>query len=348
MAMKAPLRILCLHDNHSNAAELKETLDLLGGRLCEHHNIDLVYVNSPLVTLQSENNDDDEVHRPRVWWEGEERGSADDGEIRYSGLDASMMLLRQIWASCPFWGIIGIGQGAAVAALLAMMLHSAILKESNETVDEMMPRLSPMPPQFAVFIAGQSLLVQDEQLMDEIAFPTLHIIDPPTDTNRTSHQQQERLVRQFGGAVHHRTTAATFSRQDFNAMGRFVCEQKKWLVSDGTALSLYRQEVVALRTALHVAEQEAADVVAESIANDPPAALMAVIRPSDVAGWKGNKRRQPDEEGGGAPCPFEFLLQRRKRSGKGASRVHPNQQQNRQQFEKEETDSDQKVQSTDT
>ena len=82
---------------------------------------------------------------------------------------------------------------------------------------------------------------------------------------------------------------------------------------------------MALQTALHLAEQDAADCIAETIALNPPAALMAVIRPQAVAGWKGNRRRQPGEEGGGAPCPSEFLLHRQERASAaaGASRVHP-------------------------
>jgi hypothetical protein len=95
-------------------------------------------------------------------------------------------------------------------------------------------------------------------------------------------------------------------------------EQKKQLRKSGG-------NILALQNQLYLAEQEAADFVAQIIAEDPPTALMAVISPQNVGGWSGEKRRQPNEEGGGAPCPADFLLKREKRAGdaNGPSRVHP-------------------------
>jgi hypothetical protein len=82
--------------------------------------------------------------------------------------------------------------------------------------------------------------------------------------------------------------------------------------------------VLALQNQLYLAEQEAADAVARQIAADPPKALMAVISPQNVGGWHGARRREFGEEGGGAPCPPEFLLKREKRpDADGPSRVHP-------------------------
>ena len=69
-----------------------------------------------------------------------------------------------------------------------------------------------------------------------------------------------------------------------------------------------------LQNQLYIAEQEAATLVAREIAQNPPNPLMAVITPQNVGGWSGSKRRGPNEEGGGAPCPSEFLLNREKRS----------------------------------
>ena len=85
--------------------------------------------------------------------------------------------------------------------------------------------------------------------------------------------------------------------------------------------------VLVLQNHLYLAEQEAATAVAQRIAMDPPKALMAVISPQAVGGWSGGKRRAPNEEGGGAPCPPEFLLKRENRTTNpnGPSREHPNQ-----------------------
>ena len=84
--------------------------------------------------------------------------------------------------------------------------------------------------------------------------------------------------------------------------------------------------MLALQNQLYYAEQEAAQVVARCIAENPPKPLLAVISPQAVVGaTSGGKRWQFGEEGGGAPCPSEFLLRREKRAGdlNGPSRVHP-------------------------
>ena len=87
-------------------------------------------------------------------------------------------------------------------------------------------------------------------------------------------------------------------------------KQKNHLrASDGDA-----RNILVLQNHLYVAEQAAAHAVAERIAMDPPKALMAVISPQNVGGWSGGKRRAFGEEGGGAPCPSEFLLKREKRT----------------------------------
>ena len=84
-------------------------------------------------------------------------------------------------------------------------------------------------------------------------------------------------------------------------------------------------------------EQEAAHMVAEQIAANPPKTLMAVIQPQKVGGWSGRKRMGPQERGGGAPCPSEFLLKREKRTTNpnGPTRNHPNDVRNSQQEEEQ-------------
>lgn len=149
------LRILCLHDAHSSASGLKSHLTMLGDRLYQKHGIDLVYINSPLCALAfgGETN--------RVWYETHTKNpnpgpSADDDtqpqqeqeQEQLLGLDASLCLLQQIWASMPFWGILGIGQGAAVGSLLSLL-------------PEIKPRAK-----FGIFIQGEALIQEAEQLID--------------------------------------------------------------------------------------------------------------------------------------------------------------------------------------
>ena len=101
---------------------------------------------------------------------------------------------------------------------------------------------------------------------------------------------------------------------------QFIIEQKKKMRQDGECRAL------ALQNQLHFVEQEASRLIAQRIADNPPNVLMAVVAPKAVAAG-GMKRRGPNEEGGGAPCPAEFLLRRDTRSnldseGK-SSRMHP-------------------------
>ena len=371
------LRILCLHDNYSNAFDLQNEFHLLGKKLYDNHSIDLVYVNGPLIITTTDSTIDEK--QKYVWWEERNEASdvsssgmmgtvsrqasskeircpiddvensqvSNDNErelqaqvertdpelpshqtIRYDGLDASLMLLRQIWNSCPFWGILGVGKGAAVAALFTTLLESDVLTyhaaTENTDTPTALPRL-PMPPslpQLIVFVSGETLLSVDEPLLVSNHFNTTQSTHSPLILHLVDNDilpEQELLVRQFshGSQVERRekflsSRRDAFTRHDLNIIGRFICQRKQGLYSsqnDDTE-SLFdhknqQKQILALQTALYNAEQDAANCIAETIALNPPAALMAVIRPQMVAGWKGNRRPQP--EGGGAPCPEEFL-----------------------------------------
>jgi hypothetical protein len=122
--------------------------------------------------------------RGRVWWEDASAGkknndnnnndnehtttsTGDDsagasasaaataGGSKYLALDASLLLMRQVWNSMPFWGVLGVGDGAAVASFLPLL-----------PVDPM--------PAFGIFVHGTTLLDEEESLID--AWPCLHIV----------------------------------------------------------------------------------------------------------------------------------------------------------------------------
>ncbi|KAI2494717.1 serine hydrolase [Fragilaria crotonensis] len=223
--------------------------------------------------------------RRRIWWEAME-------DHDYVGLDASLLHIQQIWKSMPFCGILAVGQGAAVASLLPM-LETGI--------------------GFGVFVYGQALLEEDEPMMAN--WPCLHIVDEL----RTTDPATQRLVTQLPGQVHV-AASLKLTNTEWNVMGKFLVEQKKEMRVSGTG------EELVLQTHLHLVEQEASRMMAQVIADNPPKALMAVIQPNaEVSGWSGPKRRPFGAEGGGAPCPPEFLLKREKRSTNpnGPNRQHP-------------------------
>ena len=155
------LRILCLHDAHSSASSLKNALSKLGDRLYQKHGIDLVYINSPLCATVASDTD-------RVWYDSDRtrrssqqptapEATADGQQEQLIGLDASLCLLQQIWASMPFWGILGIGQGAAIGSLLSLL-------------PDVKPRAK-----FGIFIQGEALIQEAERLVDADDWSCLHI-----------------------------------------------------------------------------------------------------------------------------------------------------------------------------
>jgi hypothetical protein len=125
-----------LHENNSSAAELYDKLQKLDRRLYRNHQVELVYVNSPLRTDDKGSN---------VWWEeGEEKV--------YLGLDASLLHIRQVLGTMPFSGILAVGQGAGLASLLPLM---------------------GIELELGIFVNGHALLEEEERLVDD--WPVLHI-----------------------------------------------------------------------------------------------------------------------------------------------------------------------------
>lgn len=72
-----------------------------------------------------------------------------------------------------------------------------------------------------------------------------------------------------------------------------------------------------MQNELFAVEQEAANLVARHAMENPPASLMAAIVPAVAArknvvgAWSGSKLFK---EGGGAPCPSEFILTNQERA----------------------------------
>jgi len=133
----------------------------------------------------------------------------------------------------------------------------------------------------------------------------------------------------------------------FNIIGKFLVSQKNKLHSNSKS-----RELMMLQHQLLNVEQLATIAISEEIQRNPPNALMAVIGPSAmmpkmssgndndttdgklddadinqqgaarevvkvvdkaVGAWQGGRRRGFGEEGGGAPCPEEFLLREEER-----------------------------------
>jgi Serine hydrolase (FSH1) len=161
-----------------------------------------------------DNNENSRVHDSRSNEEQQQQEQHQKQEQQhYVGLDASLLLLQQIWKTSSYptsLGILGVGQGAQMGALLSLMLHSNMQHES--TLDEPDARV-PLsnhsnvvipPPRFAIWInastASASSLWSDERerLIDEM--DCLHFV-ARNQSNSNTESSSYRLYQQFGGQV---------------------------------------------------------------------------------------------------------------------------------------------------
>jgi hypothetical protein len=201
-------------------------------------------------------------------------------------------------------------------------------------VSSLLPPLLQQQPavsslEFAIFIDGKAMMEEEECLMSD-DFASLHVLH--SDEAIDADDKVQRLLQQYPGQIHWskiRSSSNRLAKSDLNAIGKFLVQQKKRLLRDNDN---HNREQLVLRTQLHRLEQEASQLIAQEIAANPPKALMAVITPQSqhVGAWTGARRREFGAEGGGAPCPPEFLLKRDKRrdqddtrSSSGPSRQHP-------------------------
>ncbi|KAL7558497.1 hypothetical protein ACA910_003966 [Epithemia clementina (nom. ined.)] len=187
----------------------------------------------------------------------------------YVGLDASLLLLKQVWRSSSAIGILGIGQGASIGALLTLILE----QEARSTGKT-------LPPQFGVFVNARSSLLPNDFPEDSIPFLNhrgqqfLHLYseqssdpngesracEPKRNTNKDTHAVNAReeawlLHRQFGGEWHEHSSPSSASSPlrssshenarrneemlkrpswkpnniDLNRIGRFLVTQKNLL-----------------------------------------------------------------------------------------------------------------------
>jgi len=315
------MRVLCLHDQLSSGSDLSNTLHKLVQKLQTRHGIELTFVNSPLVVNQRDEDTKDPITRSdeRIWF--------DENKV---GLDASILNLRQIWShslhSNPFSGILGIGQGAAIAAIIPHLRFQSILDEEG-TGTAMFEGL-----RFCTFIHGWDILASADspnECYDDVEnISTLHI-------TTESDMRSKLLFYRYGGKKDD-SSAQDYQIQDessrnicsndtdvrmLNEVGKyFVAQKKKFLLEQRSNSAQYQQlrqaqnnatttnpdaniheslgdgvgsdelgvvlDAETTRMKIVQLENKAISLLNASIAHNPPKALMAVITPNDD---KGNK-----------------------------------------------------------
>ncbi|KAL3796175.1 hypothetical protein ACHAWO_008111 [Cyclotella atomus] len=337
------MRVLCLHPEASSALSFSKHLSKLEERLWEKHGIELYFVDAPLLDVNR--HDDEQCAPSRRWYVQETISTNDTSTVKYSGLDASLLHLSQIWArgganssnqngvmgEClSFQGILGFGQGANIGAMLPLLSYNYNEEEDEKKIER--------PPifqglQFIMIVDGVDLVHQDNAA-DEIELDTdlyvgeegvqsLHVIfDNKSEECKSN---STRLAKQYGpnAEIHHckQTDSTTCAPALSNILGKYLVSQKNKLYGNSET-----RQLIALQNRLANVEQLATLAIAQEIQRNPPKALMAVIGPvvnnekenevdvgMAMGAWQGPRRRGFGEEGGGAPCPEEFLLKENER-----------------------------------
>ncbi|KAL3787264.1 hypothetical protein HJC23_004138 [Cyclotella cryptica] len=404
------MRVLCLHPEASSALQFSKHLEKLEERLWKKHGIELCFIDGPLLDVMPPGTlggIEEGGSQSRRWYveekindmlslspsEFDDSSPSKAPSTIYSGLDASLLHLAQIWnrggANCsnhngasstvgglmmgdclPFQGVLGFGQGADVAAMLPLLTYhynEEDMSDGEGSVDRE-EKEDMRPPifqglQFVIIVAGKDIMHQkeksdsDEDNFDELyvgekeGIQSLHIIFND-DCNKHKLSSQ-RLAKQYGphAEIHHHQPSKRSSPNDnaqpthcspalSNIIGKYLVSQKNRLYGNSET-----RQLITLRNRLANVEQLATLTIAREIQRNPPKALMAVIGPlainsnaasndnedeerssnntvsgmeqlgvgMAVGAWQGPRRRGFGEEGGGAPCPQEFLLKENER-----------------------------------
>lgn len=150
------MKVLCLHPAGSSAYEHGTQFSALASRLRTKHGIELLFVDAPLLDATTTkgrggggDNDNDEdgnvvingesiAHHRRRWYVKEEGRTATTTTTTlqyYSGLDASLLHLSQLYNKIGgIVGVIGMGQGADVAALLPLLTNENYSGQNNDYI----------------------------------------------------------------------------------------------------------------------------------------------------------------------------------------------------------------------
>ena len=340
------MRVLCLHDSSSCAYELNLNLKRLAERLHSKHGIELVFINSPLTNVDTEDHDHENApyltSRSWYYFSKDEGIMSNDTETSIQlnnplGLDVSILHLQQIWNnSDPFCGVLGIGQGAALAAVLPLFTK----RGTHSYPEPMFPGLN-----LLILIHYHNQLCMDDVLEDltcpvsSEVYSRLHIFRQGDIDGRLLYDACFSAASDYDGGLNETnqvftipcdSNLKTVNMTMMNVIGRFLVEQKKKVqsmeddlkiaASDDQDSELYTRNMIRQRLAM--LEQEALSLIQASIEKDPPKSLLGVVSKEStsdgnavavIGGWAGDRdafRSEEFIEAGGAPCPVTFKLPR--------------------------------------
>lgn len=347
------MRVLCLHGSNHCGHTFYTQLNALERRLREHHGIELVFCDSPILdtpeksTTPSPEPDNLELsmaelglaaanrsrHLHRKWFELGEKNV---------GMDASMVHIQQIWNqsrdSRPFSGILALEQGAALAGVIARLQLTSRYQNDPwffqglrfvifiSGFDVGLPMMQPLHHDIEINMDNEELenfSEEDENDLDPASsIETLHVIG--LNNERVTSAQSLELAQHFDQPriYQHKVKNSLLPTRarDLNVYGKFLVDQKCKYNSYYMGGRSNALQIKLLQHQLLRLENEATTLLLRHISHDAPKSLMAVISPQAVGGWIGGPRPCT---GCGAPCPKEFLLKKNERRSE-SDKSHPN------------------------
>jgi len=215
----AKKKVLALHGYSQNAVIFNKRL---GAIRKECKNIDFFFVDAPHILLPSEvfgasSRLDSEPPLEAVADEALDPNTAPRGWWRYNetrtGLQTSILAVRDVLMTQRFDGVLGFSQGAALAAVIAALLERPYLYP-----DFLVDGKSPHPPlQFCIAVSGFRLNdpFSLEFLLPSYSTPTLHVL------GKTDIVVVEERSRQL-------IAVSENSRVEEHNGGHFVPSQSSW------------------------------------------------------------------------------------------------------------------------
>ena len=131
--------MLCLHPAGSSAYEHGTQFSALASRLRTKHGIELLFVDAPLLDATTTKGRGGGGDHRRRWYVKEEGRTATTTTTTtlqyYLGLDASLLHLSQLYNKIGgVAGVLGVGQGADVAALLPLLTNENYSGQNNDNI----------------------------------------------------------------------------------------------------------------------------------------------------------------------------------------------------------------------
>lgn len=117
MTSGSPVRVLCLHGAHSNAARLKKSMKTLLQKAHKKHGMEMDFLQAQFQTENDRKDGNEYTH----WWSFPTEGDMFVSDA-YDTVEESLQQLEEAWTTGKYDILFGFSQGSALAQLFAFRL----------------------------------------------------------------------------------------------------------------------------------------------------------------------------------------------------------------------------------